>query len=83
MYFILLFGKSGGKRTLLAAQIPILPSWECGAIYNGLITPRMMCAGLLTKGMNACSSESGSPLVCNIDGKTTVKDTVSRQLDDH
>ncbi|XP_025083218.1 trypsin-3-like [Pomacea canaliculata] len=65
-------GNKGGKRTLLAAQIPILPSWECGAIYNGLITPRMLCAGLLTKGMNACSSESGSPLICNIDGVFTV-----------
>lgn len=48
---------------LQQAEVEIINQSLCRSAY-GLITPRMMCAGLLSGKRDACRGDSGGPLSC-------------------
>ncbi|XP_049903113.1 trypsin-like [Epinephelus moara] len=50
---------------LQCLDVPILDEQDCENAYPGMITRRMMCAGYLDGGRDACNGDSGSPLVCD------------------
>ena len=53
---------------LQQAVVPIVPRDTCQAAYSDYnITPRMMCAGYATGGIDACQGDSGGPMVCRKD----------------
>ncbi|KAK7886877.1 hypothetical protein WMY93_026498 [Mugilogobius chulae] len=49
---------------LQCLDVPVLSDAECEKAYPGMISRRMMCAGYLDGGRDACNGDSGSPLVC-------------------
>ncbi|XP_078107942.1 trypsin-like [Sander vitreus] len=49
---------------LQCLDVPILDHQDCENAYPGMITPRMVCAGYMDGGRDACNGDSGSPLVC-------------------
>ncbi|KAK1795107.1 hypothetical protein P4O66_010280 [Electrophorus voltai] len=49
---------------LQCADVPVVSDEECEKSYPGMLTRRMLCAGHPEGGQDACSSDSGSPLVC-------------------
>ncbi|CAE1270069.1 DMBT1 [Acanthosepion pharaonis] len=52
---------------LRAATVPMISRHVCETVHKD-ITPRMLCAGYLQGGINACQGDHGGPLVCNING---------------
>ncbi|XP_073459198.1 transmembrane protease serine 5 [Aquarana catesbeiana] len=56
-------------RILKEALVPLINTKKCNSscIYNGDITPRMLCAGYLDGKVDACQGDSGGPLVCQTD----------------
>ena len=56
-------------------QVPIVPQSDCNDAnsYDGLITDRMLCAGLTEGGKDSCQGDSGGPLVVQgLDGQWTL-----------
>ncbi|XP_061573194.1 trypsin-like [Cololabis saira] len=49
---------------LQCLDVPIVDEEECENSYPGMITRRMVCAGFMDGGRDACNGDSGSPLVC-------------------
>ncbi|CAL8340291.1 unnamed protein product [Gadus morhua 'NCC'] len=49
---------------LQCLDVPIVETVDCEAAYPGMISPRMVCAGYMDGGRDACNGDSGSPLVC-------------------
>ncbi|XP_040183402.1 trypsin-3-like [Rana temporaria] len=50
---------------LQCLDLPVLSDSSCKASYSNMITSNMFCAGFLEGGKDACSADSGGPLVCN------------------
>lgn len=54
--------------TLQQATVPIVSHDTCQAAYPDYnITPRMMCAGYASGGIDACQGDSGGPMACRRD----------------
>ncbi len=53
------------SQWLLAAEVPLVSHENCNDrnSYGGLISPRMVCAGLASGGQDSCFGDSGGPLV--------------------
>ncbi|XP_072113200.1 LOW QUALITY PROTEIN: hepatocyte growth factor activator [Mobula birostris] len=53
-------------KTLQEASIPIISRQQCASslYYGSKVTPSMICAGDLDKGIDTCQGDSGGPLVC-------------------
>ena len=50
--------------TLQAVQVPVIPRAKCNQIYGpGYILESNICAGYVEGGKDACSGNSGGPLV--------------------
>ncbi|XP_053308421.1 transmembrane protease serine 5 [Spea bombifrons] len=66
-------------QSLKEAMVPIISTKKCNSscIYDGDITPRMLCAGYLDGKVDACQGDSGGPLVCQIDYKWRLVGVVS------
>ncbi|XP_055912243.1 trypsin 3A1-like [Eupeodes corollae] len=47
------------------AEVPIINQATCNRLFQNVITDRMVCAGVLTGGIDACTMDSGGPLVVN------------------
>ncbi|XP_076594244.1 trypsin-like [Chaetodon auriga] len=58
-------GDNGVAATRLQClDLPIVDDAECKRAYPDMITRRMVCAGYMDGGRDACNGDSGSPLVC-------------------
>ncbi|MEQ2299519.1 hypothetical protein AMECASPLE_015990 [Ameca splendens] len=49
---------------LQCLDVPVVDDKDCENVYPGMITRRMVCAGYMDGGRDACNGDSGSPLVC-------------------
>ncbi|XP_025070044.1 transmembrane protease serine 7 [Alligator sinensis] len=67
-----------GSAILQKAEIGIFDQTLCHSIY-GLITARMLCAGVMSGKRDGCKGDSGGPLSCrnNYDGKWFLTGIVS------
>lgn len=55
------------SKQLQVVNVPVLPQFICSLFYGeSLITDRMMCAGLVEGGKDACQGDSGGSMV--VDG---------------
>lgn len=57
-------GSSTLPRMLQKVDVPLVTAKACNAdtAYNGQITDRMICAGLVAGGKDSCQGDSGGPL---------------------
>ncbi|KYO35741.1 suppressor of tumorigenicity 14 protein isoform X1 [Alligator mississippiensis] len=51
-----------GATILQKAEIRIINQTQCNSLLANQMTPRMMCVGILTGGIDACQGDSGGPL---------------------
>ncbi|XP_040390560.1 suppressor of tumorigenicity 14 protein isoform X1 [Cygnus olor] len=55
--------RGSGASILQKAEIRVINQTICNQLLSGQLTPRMMCVGILTGGVDACQGDSGGPLV--------------------
>lgn len=46
-------------------SVPVTTNAQCNAMYSGMITAGMLCAGFPEGGRDACQMDSGGPLTFN------------------
>ncbi|CAL8129049.1 unnamed protein product [Orchesella dallaii] len=56
-------------RLLQKLDVPYIPSKKCLKFYKKLITPRMMCSGFEGGEKDACTGDSGGPLIVQAKAK--------------
>ncbi|XP_038163876.1 transmembrane protease serine 9 [Cyprinodon tularosa] len=58
--------REGGSLTnlLQKAAVNIIKQKDCQQAYGNVLTPNMMCAGLMEGGRDSCLGDSGGPLTC-------------------
>lgn len=52
-----------GASILQKAEIRLINQTVCNELLTDQLTPRMMCVGILSGGVDACQGDSGGPLV--------------------
>ncbi|KTF92253.1 hypothetical protein cypCar_00006014 [Cyprinus carpio] len=55
-----------GSVSLHSARVPLISTKACSQpeVYQGYISPGMICAGYLDGGTDSCQGDSGGPLAC-------------------
>lgn len=75
--------RGANADTLMEAAVPVVSNATCNAVYNRAagyddpITDRMLCAGRIDGGIDACLGDSGGPLLVRIDDEWRVAGIVS------
>ena len=72
-YYIQFFSDGPVSKFLKWVKVPIITNSECRntELRHQLITEDMICAGYANGGKDACSGDSGGPLICQ-NGKFAV-----------
>uniref|UniRef100_A0AAQ5Y5E1 Suppressor of tumorigenicity 14 protein homolog n=1 Tax=Amphiprion ocellaris TaxID=80972 RepID=A0AAQ5Y5E1_AMPOC len=71
--------REGGfaASVLQKAQVRIINQKTCDSLMGGQLTSRMLCAGVLTGGVDACQGDSGGPLSSPSGSRTFLAGVVS------